>query len=57
MLAALILGAPTDPAQLVELLRAYGRARVADALLDGGGDADVIEITKRKSGPRRGQAR
>lgn len=57
MVAALILAAPEDPEALVELLRSYGRARVVDALPSASEQADVIKLTERTSGPRRGSAR
>jgi hypothetical protein len=52
MIAALILGAPEDPARLLDLVKAYGRACVRDAALGDGDDADVIDLPRRKSGPR-----
>jgi len=53
MVAALLFGAPTNADELVELLHRYGRATVADALLRSETTAgDVIQLPKRKSGPR-----
>jgi len=53
MVGALLFGSPTDPDELVEMLRRYGRATVADALLPTSGRLGaVIELPKRKSGPR-----
>jgi hypothetical protein len=53
MVGALLLAAPTDADELVELLRRYGRATVADALLEiETQPGSVIELPKRKSGPR-----
>lgn len=53
MLAALILAAPEDPARLVEMLQAYGKARVRDAVLSRP-DGDLIEFAARTPGPKRG---
>jgi hypothetical protein len=53
MLAALLLGCPTDPQELRRLLRAYGDATVATALpwaVEEG--AEVIDLPARRSGPR-----
>lgn len=55
MVAALILAAPEDPARLVELLRGYGRARVADAPVGRSEEGDVVVFPQRTSGPRRGR--
>jgi hypothetical protein len=53
MVGALLFGAPTDAEELVALLRRYGRATVADALLQVDTPAgSVIELPTRKSGPR-----
>jgi len=57
MLAALILAAPEDPVSLLEILRQYGKAQVGDAMLTQSDEGDVIELTPRTSGPRRGGAR
>jgi hypothetical protein len=56
MLAALILGAPEDPAKLIDLLREYGRARVGQAMLSRPSEGAVLEFAPRTSGPRRGGA-
>lgn len=56
MLAALILAAPEDPAELVGLLQRYGRAQVSDAILSAPDNATVIEMAPRTPGPRRGGA-
>src|SRR4051812_25033323 len=53
MLAAVLLGAPTEPDQLVDLVRRYGRATVKDAMVQPSvGSGEVIELPTRKSGPR-----
>lgn len=53
MVAALLLGAPTKADELVELIRRYGRATVADALVVAEARVGtVVELPKRKSGPR-----
>jgi hypothetical protein len=57
MLAALILAAPDDPADLIDILRRYGRAQVGDAVMTKADDGDVLEFAPRTSGPRRGGAR
>ncbi len=54
MLAALILAAPRRAEDLIELLSAYGRARVGDAILERDQNADVIDFARRTPGPRRG---
>ncbi len=56
MLAALLLAASTDPAVLDELLRAYDRATVGDALVVSDRvEGTVIQFPERKSGPRSGR--
>jgi len=56
MLAALLLAAPEDPAILDELLRAYDRATVGNALVASDrADGTVIQFPERKSGPQSGQ--
>lgn len=57
LLAALILAAPEDPGALIEMLRRYGRAQVAEASLGAPTDAAVVEFAPRNSGPRRGPTR
>lgn len=58
MIAALLLAAPTDPEELVELVRRYGRARVRDTLVQAEAtSADVINLPDRTSGPRSPQRR
>lgn len=58
MVAALLFGAPTDADELVKLLRRYGRAKVADALpRSEAAPGDVIELPKRRSGPRSSRGR
>lgn len=53
MIAALLYGSPTDPDELRQLLEGYGRATVADALVEeAGDDQKVIDLPRRKSGPR-----
>jgi hypothetical protein len=53
MVGALIFGGPSDPDELVELLRRYGRATVGDAMVGTTIPAGaVIELPARKSGPR-----
>jgi hypothetical protein len=57
MLAAVLLAAPTDPATLDALLRAFDRATVGDALVaPGRADGNVIRLPERKSGPRSGRS-
>jgi hypothetical protein len=53
LLAALILAAPEDPNELVELIRAYGRATVGDALVSRPEEGAVIAFAPRTPGPRR----
>jgi hypothetical protein len=53
MIAALLLGAPSDADEVVELLRKYGQATVADALVKRTSPGSVIQLSERKSGPRR----
>jgi hypothetical protein len=56
MAAAILLGSTTDGQELRELLRRYGEATVADALpWLADGEAEVIELPKRKPGPRSGR--
>lgn len=54
MVAALLFGSPIEADELIDLLRRYGRATVADALVESTApaDASVIELPARKSGPR-----
>lgn len=52
MLAALVLGATTDTEALDELLRAYERAKVQDALVAPQEDAEIVAFPERRSGPR-----
>src|SRR5262245_13183444 len=54
MVAAVLFGAPTDADELVALLRRYGRATVAEALVESTASADssVIRLPTRRSGPR-----
>jgi hypothetical protein len=52
MLAALVLGSPTDANELDVLLRAYDRARVADALVTSTQQGNVVDLPQRRSGPR-----
>lgn len=56
MLGALILAAPDEPAALVTLLNAYGRADVGAALVGSRKGADVVRFEPRVSGPRRGSS-
>jgi hypothetical protein len=52
MVAAILLGSPTEGAEIVELLHQYGKAKVADALLPSDQPAgEVITLERRKSGP------
>jgi hypothetical protein len=52
MVGALLFGSPTEAEELVDLLRRYGRAKVADALLhEESREGSVIELPKRRSGP------
>jgi len=56
MLAAVLLAAPSDPATLDALLRAFDRATVGDALIASDrADGNVIRLPERKSGPRSGR--
>lgn len=58
LIAAIILGAPEDPAQLKAMLDTYGRALVRDAFLDiAVSDTAVIELAPRTPGPRHGRRR
>jgi hypothetical protein len=58
MVAALLFGAPADAEELAELLRRYGRATVADALVHSeAAVGDVIQLPKRRSGPRSSRRR
>lgn len=58
MIAALLFGASTDATELIELLRRFGRATVADALVTSETSAaEVIQLPNRKSGPRSGRRR
>ena len=52
MVAALVLGAPVGVEALGELLRAYERARVADALVTAQPDGNIVAFPRRVSGPR-----
>lgn len=52
LLGALILAAPEDPDEIVELLRAYGRATVRDALVARPDEGAVIAFARRRPGPR-----
>ena len=53
MVGALIFGGPSDPAELVELLRRYGRATVGESMIETTIPAgSVIELPPRRSGPR-----
>jgi hypothetical protein len=53
MVAAVIFGSPTTPEELIDLLRRYGRATVADAFLPSQAPTgSVISLPKRTSGPR-----
>src|SRR4051794_10290951 len=53
MVGALLFGSSTDAEELRKLLRRYGEATVADALVeDAGNDQKVINLPRRKSGPR-----
>jgi len=53
MVGALLFGSPSDPSELSNLLDRYGKATVADALLDDSGeDKNIIDLPRRKSGPR-----
>jgi hypothetical protein len=53
MLAALILGAPTDAAVLLRMLREYDGATVADCpAIPERAKGEVVEYPERKSGPR-----
>jgi hypothetical protein len=57
MIAAVLLAAPTDGAELRALLRRYGEATVGEALPgEATGDMSIIELPRRKSGPRAGRA-
>lgn len=54
MVAAILLAASTDPQELRQMLHQYGAATVADALVEEtGDDENVVELPRRKSGPRR----
>lgn len=57
MLGALILAAPDNPTTLVEMLNAYGRADVGQALVGPRRGADVVRFEPRVPGPRRGRSR
>jgi hypothetical protein len=53
MLAALLLGAPTDATVLQEMLLAYDAATVAECpAIPERGKGEVVEYPERKSGPR-----
>jgi hypothetical protein len=53
MVAALLLAATSDGAELVKSLNEYGRATVADALAKTDtASGEVIELPTRKSGRR-----
>lgn len=54
MVAALLFGSPTDADELIDLVRRYGRATVAEAIVEStaAADSSVIKLPARKSGPR-----
>ncbi len=52
MLAALVLGSPTDANELDRLLRLYDQARVRDALATAAPEGTIVEFPRRASGPR-----
>lgn len=53
MLAAVILGSPTAPQDVVEMFRNYGKATVADAFLPSQQPTgSVVTLPQRTSGPR-----
>jgi hypothetical protein len=56
ILGAMILAAPEDPAALVAMLNAYGRADVGSALVGSRKGADVVRFERRLPGPRRGRS-
>jgi hypothetical protein len=56
MVAALLLGSPTDGQALRQLLKELGEATVADALpASQSKPGELIQLDKRKPGPRSGQ--
>lgn len=57
ILAALVLGAPTDAEELDRLVRAYDRARVRDALVSVKPEGSVVDFPRRRSGPRQKPSR
>jgi hypothetical protein len=58
MTSALLLAAPTDAEHLDDLLRAYDRACVRDALVGAPStDGTVVEFPTRRSGPRSSRGR
>src|SRR4051794_9144892 len=52
MLSAIVLAAPIGADELDRVLRAYDRAKVADALVTPQREGDVVEFPSRRSGPR-----
>jgi hypothetical protein len=56
MVAALLLGATDDPEELDELLRAYDRARVREAIVgEQEIEGNVVTFPQRSRGPRAGR--
>jgi hypothetical protein len=52
MLAALVLGSPTEAKELDRLLRLYDQARVGDALVTAAPQGNLVDFPRRVSGPR-----
>ena len=57
MVAAVVLASPTDGESAREILKKLGEATVADALPGSESKpGDLVQLGKRKSGPRSGKA-
>src|SRR5712691_12956319 len=52
LVAAILIAAPTDAAQLAEFLQSYRTARVRDALVGEPESGNVVRFPRRPPGPR-----
>jgi len=52
LVAALLLAASEDPAELADLITRYRTAEVSAAAVGGSAGGDVVELSRAKPGPR-----